>query len=58
MSEMYGFWFDAAGKRLERMKPFELKEAKRLFAKHADIRTGSFKPKDADLRLVSKTMRE
>jgi hypothetical protein len=36
----YGFWFDLAGHRLRRASRAELAEAYRLWAKHADIRTG------------------
>ena len=33
-----GFWFDMTGKKMRRMKPWELLEVKRIYAKHADIR--------------------
>lgn len=41
MSEMFGFWFDLDGNRLRKIEQWELKEAKRLWHKYADIRTGN-----------------
>ena len=35
-----GFWFDSTGRKLRRLKRFELEELRRLWAKHADIRIG------------------
>lgn len=38
MTEMRGFWFDAAGRKLRRLYRSELAECRRLWARHADIR--------------------